>query len=389
MSMRLSKEFEVEEIVPGGPAACAGIRVGDTLVDFDGALLQVPLSKMIPPNATSVTVGLCRWDEEQSSPAHLPRPSSAPPDGEVEPDCAWTTRLRTLIDATPLESSLSGLDSVLAQLVAAFPSVNRDHLLAVAHGQADDWSRQASMQHLGLPDDFLPFAVAILVYTLLTPGVCVHTLVSAAMDSPRRALRGEEAVEGPVSPELCACLPYIKFLDEALRRLPDSFVYHGPVQRGVRWVWPSAEEHAPERHFRPGATLHWHGFRAGSTKAQAMSSDRYCGSTPGPRTIFATTSACAYRIADFCYSGDSEGEVLFPPLTRWRVDDATKLIIDPRETLRLERSGHPDLVNLTQVGERTPSRAPRAEEAQEESPADPPAVWTGDWSRHSAGGRAT
>ena len=46
---------------------------------------------------------------------------------------------------------------------------------------------------------------------------------------PRMALPGSD-----LSPELQACLPYIRFLDTALERLPEAFIFRGRVHRGVR-----------------------------------------------------------------------------------------------------------------------------------------------------------
>ena len=68
----------------------------------------------------------------------------------------------------------------------------------------------------------------------------VYKVVNKAMFNPDRRVTGSE-----ISAELKACCPYIRFLDEALSRLPDRFVYHGRVQRGIKHVFPSLTEHDP------------------------------------------------------------------------------------------------------------------------------------------------
>ena len=59
----------------------------------------------------------------------------------------------------------------------------------------------------------------------------------------------------------------------------------------------------------------------------------------------------AYDIAPFShFQGEvSEHEVLFRPLARFKVIDATKNILDPFETKKLAKSGFPDMVKLEQI----------------------------------------
>jgi hypothetical protein len=110
-----------------------------------------------------------------------------------------------------------------------------DLLEEIFRGQERDWRRQRKLERLGLPDSFMNFALAIYAYTLEDPGVyTVYTAVNRAMYNPaRRGVHG--FLPGPdLSPELQACLPYIRFLDTALERLPEAFIFRGRVHRGVR-----------------------------------------------------------------------------------------------------------------------------------------------------------
>ena len=64
--------------------------------------------------------------------------------------------------------------------------------------------------------------------TLLYVFTDMLVLLRAMFSSDRRG------ANGAASPELLAVLPYAKFLDTALDRLPESFHYKGRVERGVR-----------------------------------------------------------------------------------------------------------------------------------------------------------
>ena len=75
------------------------------------------------------------------------------------------------------------------------------------------------------------FALAIYAYTLEDPAL--YKAVNQAMYNPSRRVKG--ATPGAdLSPELRACMPYIRVLDTALERLPAAFVFCGRVHRGVR-----------------------------------------------------------------------------------------------------------------------------------------------------------
>ena len=148
-------------------------------------------------------------------------------DGQVRADHAWARRLRRAIAEVPLAGSLMAACASLASV-----GIDIDLLDEILRKQERAWRRQRKLERLGLPDSFMDSALAIYVYTLEDPAV--YTAVNRAMYNPER--RGTQGVlPGPdLSPELQACLPYIRFLDAALERLPEAFIFRGRVHRGVR-----------------------------------------------------------------------------------------------------------------------------------------------------------
>ena len=102
--------------------------------------------------------------------------------------------------------------------------------------------------------------------TPTSPGAQTHVTINRIMFSPEQRSKGKQATPAAAqaSVALMAAMPYIKFLDTALKRLPQRFWYAGIVSRGVRWVFPSPETHDPEAHFKPGASIVWYEFKVSS-----------------------------------------------------------------------------------------------------------------------------
>ena len=148
-------------------------------------------------------------------------------DGQVRADHAWARRLRRAIAGEPLAGSLIAACAPLASV-----GIDIELIDEILSRQERDWRRQRKLERLGLPDSFMNFALAIYVYTLEDPAV--YTAVNRAMYNPER--RGAQGVlpGADLSPELQACLPYIRFLDTALEQLPEAFIFRGRVHRGVR-----------------------------------------------------------------------------------------------------------------------------------------------------------
>ena len=148
-------------------------------------------------------------------------------DGQVRADHAWARRVRRAIAGEPLAGSLIAACAPLASV-----GIDIELIDEILSRQERDWRRQRKLERLGLPDSFMNFALAIYVYTLEDPAV--YTAVNRAMYNPER--RGAQGVlpGADLSTELQACLPYIRFLDTALERLPEAFIFRGRVHRGVR-----------------------------------------------------------------------------------------------------------------------------------------------------------
>eukprot|EP00300_Choanocystis_sp_HF-7_P020641 c20644_g1_i14.p1 GENE.c20644_g1_i14~~c20644_g1_i14.p1 ORF type:complete len:230 (+),score=18.30 c20644_g1_i14:327-1016(+) len=162
----------------------------------------------------------------------------------------------------------------------------------------------------------IEFALAIHLYTLEKPNI--YQLVNSAMYSDDREGPGNE-----LSPQLQACLPYIKFLDTALLQLGDQFHHKGVCYRGVKWVYPNPAMQDPERYFTRHKEFYWYEFKSSSRRVELMDSERFCGRI-GPRTIFNIRSQTGYRIDAFSRFGVVEEEVLFRPLTQFRVVSAAR-----------------------------------------------------------------
>jgi len=280
-------------------------------------------------------------------------PEQGAADGTVGVDQLWRRKLSRLMAATPVPPTL--LDAV-----RTLPDVEQDDLQCVIEGKREEWG-DLLYGAFGLPREYpLDYAIAIYVYTLDDPKV--YAVVNRVMFNPARRRPGGSGV----SEELKACMPYIKFLDASLEALPASFLYSGQVRRGVQWVYPSPDRHDPDSHFPVGSMLLWYEFKSTSKEMEVMTRPHFCGVTAGPRTIFVVQARHGYDISRFSYfqGVDSEHEVLFRPLSQFRVQYVQKNIIDPKETASLQKSGFPDSVGLLQV-EDGKEGAGKAEAAQE------------------------
>ena len=271
----------------------------------------------------------------------------------VRPDFEWVRRLEELFETTPVAHCLEDALATLAGCSAppGGTALNLGALIYVVARQRQLWLAEGMLERVGLPLSFMDFALAIYVYTLERPQV--YKLVNWSMIDPSRRGAGHDGEE-EVSADLRACAAYIKFLDTALTQLPDRFIFRGRVQRGVKWVFPTPARHSPETYFRAGAMLVWYEFKSTSLNREVMNHPQFCGHDPGPRTIFTIDAVRGYRITDFSFYGEEEGEVLFRHMTALRVDSVVRNIVDPFERGSIERSGFPDQV----VGMRRPAATP-------------------------------
>ena len=277
-------------------------------------------------------------------------------EGEIGVDHAWKARLERALKETVCPASL--LDA-LRPLAERFPGeIDAEILKAVVDGQRKLWRNvlYSATGGFDLPPSYkLDWAVAIYVYTLNDPKV--FKVINREMFSPERRKSG-----GGVSDGLRACLPYIRFLTDALKALPARYVFKGQVRRGVKHAFPSPEDHDPERHFRIGSFLMWYEFKSTSKNPEVMTREYFCGVAAGPRTTFVIDVILGYDISKFSkfQGGDSEYEILLLPMSLFEVKYVVKNILNATVTaspddsaemqqVKLEKSGFPDVVHLQQV----------------------------------------
>ena len=269
-------------------------------------------------------------------------------DGAVGVDSVWKRKLGKLLAEAPLADSLLEALWPLADLLHG---EGMEDLIGIIEDKSAEWCDLIYSPGGGfnLPRTYrLDFAIAIYLYTLAHPSL--YSVINKVMFNPARRTPGAAGAAG-VSDDLRACMPYIKFLDAALEALPPAYVFRGELRRGVRWVYPSPDNHDPKRHFAVGGTIMWYEFKSTSKKQEVLTRPHFCGVEPGPRTIFTVEACRGYDIEKFSFfqGVDSEFEVLFRPLSKFKVSHASKNIINPKDTSSLERSGFPDAVALQQV----------------------------------------
>jgi hypothetical protein len=282
--------------------------------------------------------------------------------GMIGIDFGWKKILEDALKRTPLATSLIEAIRSMSDLVDV--GVLED----IVKEKRKEWEEQDFKGDCNLPASYeLDFAIAIHVYTLGEPAV--HAAVNEAMFDKGRRQAG--AISG-ISVSLRACLPYIKYLDTALEKLPDCYSFQGEVRRGVKTVFPSVDNHDPKSHFPEGKKLMWYQFMSSSgAKSETdiqkvMQRKHFCGVDPGPRTIFTVKVTRAYDIHKFSFFQGAEGEheVLFRPFSTFKVVHAQKNILDPKEVwvenaigvnreaaykASLDKSASPDSVVLQQV----------------------------------------
>ena len=217
------------------------------------------------------------------------------------------------------------------------------------------WSKTENWAKLGVPASYsMDYALAIYAYTLETPSICDALNRSMFANKSVGSVSARWAPTTAYSKELQACIPFAKYLDAALKALPDSFKYTGTVHRGVKWVYPSPDDHNPAVHFAEGEETLWYEYKSTSRSEEVMDKPHFAGKRAGPRTIFYIHATDAYSIEKFSFlqGKASEYEVLFRPLARFQVTGSEKRILNPKEKRFTKKSGRPDAVYFTQV-ERT------------------------------------
>ena len=209
----------------------------------------------------------------------------------VGEDDGWASRLRALIDAEPLAPSLAEAVRPMAGM-RFLDADGAERALDVAQVHGVIGSARAAIRDVlqaeGCPEFGEDAALAIRLYTIERP-FRLYRLVNGQMHAPER-----DAGPGGVSEGLRKCLPYIKYLCEAMENAPAKFVYSERCHRGVKWAFPRcgalpdgswADEHDPAAYFFPGREFPWYEFKSASFSFETMYLDCFCGDR-GPRTIF-------------------------------------------------------------------------------------------------------
>jgi hypothetical protein len=277
-------------------------------------------------------------------------------EGSIGVDHAWKALLEGTLNETVCPASLG---DALCPLTESFPDeIDEAVMKAVVDGQHGIWRNVIYSDNGGfdLPQSYkLDWAVAIYVYSLSDPKV--FKVVNREMFSTDCR---KSAIRGGVSDGLSACLPYIRFLIDAIKVLPARYVFKGQVRRGVKHVFLSPENHNPEGHFRIGSLLMWYEFKSTSKNQEVM--EHFCRVSAGPRTTFVIDVILGYDINKFSFfqGGDSEYEVLLLPMSLFEVVHVAQNIINSTVTAspddsaemqraNLELSWFPDVVHLRQV----------------------------------------
>ena len=209
------------------------------------------------------------------TPAPVDPPLTRPGEesGQLGEDAAFVFRFKKALRDQPL---VANLIEALRALAAAHDEVDLEELEFVIEMRLPQM--QATLEREGIADSFrMDFAMAIYLYTIDNPQLykCINTASHAL----------ERDTGTGLSPTLRACMPYIKvrapatpprspfsarvslranplrwvytqFLDVALESLPLKYIVIGRVNRGVKWAFPTPEDHDPETHFPKGARFH-------------------------------------------------------------------------------------------------------------------------------------
>jgi hypothetical protein len=269
--------------------------------------------------------------------------------GELGIDIAWMMVLKRAVDAESpakhVEETLECLrglptgvgSGVLdADILLGMVPIQRINVLDIINKKG--LAGRVSADH----------AIAIWLYTLEYPSV--YRAINTAM-----FCRHRRTAEGGISEHLEQAMPFIRYLNHALKSLPEEFHFKGRCFRGIRHVFPSPEEHDLPKHFVGKITVFFYEFKSATQDKELMLEDRYCGRR-GARTIIEIDAVQGYKIDMFSQFGDQEKDVLFPPLSMFRfVSCSQNCHPNGSDDLRA------DIVVLQQVAETAPVASSPAE----------------------------
>ena len=262
---------------------------------------------------------LCVWQEPLGKSGGAAAVSSILPrahgdeSGDVGVDITWAAQLKYLLasgvpvvqDLLQAVHSLHGLpnnsqgSALDSDFIAYMIEEHRPNMQKLIKNKG--WEGLVLVDH----------ALAIWLYTIEHPSI--YSAINEAMFSPSRRVGA-----GGASPQLQQAMPFIRYLNRALLSLPQELHFQGTCFRGIRWVFPSPQDHDLKKHFSNRATLFFYEFKSSTQDRSVMGEERFCGRT-GARTIFQIEAMTGYKIDAFSHFGEKEKEVLFPPLSKFEV----------------------------------------------------------------------
>ena len=271
--------------------------------------------------------------------------------GSVD-DGGWGARVGALLEAEPLVATAEAAVAPMAGL--AWPASDTTpagtiNIAAVRRVIAEARARmRQALQALGCPEYGEERALAIHLYTK-EMHFRLYWVINDQMRRPNRS-----AGPGGVSAELRRCLPYIKYLLEALENAPPVLIFDGRCHRGVKFAYSAlgtaatAADHDPAAYFHVGRQFLWYEFKSASRTFDTMYLPVFCGDR-GPRTIFTIEGVKGVLIQAFSEQAGEE-EVLFPPLRRFEVTNVQKKLMPQHLQAGVGPGGFPDEVHLVAPG---------------------------------------
>ena len=294
-------------------------------------------------------------------------------------DARWLRILNKAIKDEPITTLAEALDRIAAAAPPGLTVADIDHIKVIVANTRAAWRRNAPWGDVdsGTPAGFTAppphtgsmlaylgldaasgyaatdveaeeLALSLFVYTLEEPAPLYKELNRELYTKATRC------VSGAVGSRLRPFLPLLKLLDEALHRLPPSFVFdrtsptcdpsvRGRVYRAVSHVFPGypgcpsgSHVHDPAAHFPVGSMFASYAYRShtrnGIRVMQEFAGDR------GPATVFEVDVVRGFQISKLSFFGEGEAEVLLPPSTQFEVV-GTKINCVPDEE---QWPGEPD-----------------------------------------------
>jgi hypothetical protein len=150
-------------------------------------------------------------------------------------------------------------------------------------------------------------------------------------------------------------MPFYVLLDAALRHLPEHYRYKGRVYRGMKWCFPTPQDHSPEvlcDYFYEGREVIWFVPKSTSQDLRVMETEDFCGLV-GARTIFHVQASLGFNIERFSAFA-REKEIVIPMFAQMEVLHVTPLMTINKSQAHvlgsvLHTGAGPDIVAMRQL----------------------------------------